>query len=119
MNGDATGDKERAVDGANDFEGGDLGGRTGERVAAVGAGVRDEDAGLGERLEYLGKELRRDVVGVRDGFGRGCAGDGLRCGGAARLLGKILEGHEAVVRFFGEPQHRCEGGNAPTGRRVR
>jgi hypothetical protein len=25
------------------------------------------------------------------------------------LLGEILEGHEAVVRFFGEPEHGMRG----------
>ena len=28
-----------------------------------------------------------------------------------RLLGKVFEGHKAVIRFFGQAQHvRCEGG---------
>jgi len=28
------------------------------------------------------------------------------------LLGEILEGHEAVVRFFGEPEHGMKGESA-------
>ena len=69
VNGDATGDEEWAVDGADDFEGGDLVGRPGEGVAAVGAGVGDEQAGAGEGLQDLGQQRRRDVVGLGDVLG--------------------------------------------------
>ena len=91
VNGDAASDKEGAVDGADDFKRGDLAGGTGERIATVGAGMRDEQAGFGERLEDLGEKLWRDMVGVGDGFGRGCAADGGRHGGAQRLLGEVLD----------------------------
>ena len=69
VNRDATGDEEWAVDGADDFKGRDLGGRTGQGVAAVGAGVRDEQAGAGEGLQDLGQQRRRNVVGLGDVFG--------------------------------------------------
>ena len=69
VNGDATGDEERAVDGADDFEGGNLAGGLGQRVAAVGAGVGDEQAGAGEGLQDLGQQGRRDVVGLGDVLG--------------------------------------------------
>jgi hypothetical protein len=55
VNGDATSDKERAVDGADDLEGGDLGGRPGERVTAIGSGVREEQTGASESLQNLGR----------------------------------------------------------------
>ncbi len=99
VNGDATGDEERAVDGADDLKGGDLRGRTGERVAAVGAGVGDEQAGLGQGLENLGEQGRRDVVGLGDVLGALAR----RCGSV--LLGEVLERHEPVIRFFGQTQH--------------
>ena len=55
VNRDAAGDEERAVDGADDLKGGDLGRRAGEGIAAVGSGVGDEDSGAGEGLEDLCK----------------------------------------------------------------
>src|ERR1700761_5782234 len=69
VNGDAAGDEQRAVNGADDLEGGDGGGGAGQCVTTVGAGVGDEDAGTGEGLEDLGQELRRDVVGLGDVLG--------------------------------------------------
>ena len=113
VNGDAAGDEERAVDGADNFEGGDAGRGTGESVAAVGAGVGDEQAGAGEGLEDLGEELRRNVVGLGDVL-RGAGACEVEVGtgllGEVSLLGEIFEGHEAVVRFFGEPEHGVDGG---------
>ncbi len=46
VNGDAAGDEERAVDGANHLKRGDLGRRPCQRIAAVGSGVRDQQTGL-------------------------------------------------------------------------
>jgi len=115
VNRNATGDEERAVDGADDFEGGDGGRGAREGVAAVGAGVGDEDAGAGEGLKNLGEELRRDVVGLGDIFcGAGAGEVELGAGflGEVSLLGEIFEGHEAVVRFFGEPEHGIEAESA-------
>ena len=42
----------------------------GEGIAAVGAGVGDEEAGAGQGLQDLGEELRRDVVGLGDVLAR-------------------------------------------------
>jgi hypothetical protein len=100
VNGDATSDKERAVDGADDLEGGDLGGRPGERVTAIGSGVREEQTGASESLQNLGQQRRRNVVGLGDILGAlgGNAGHG-------GLLGEVLERHEAVIRFFGQTEH--------------
>jgi hypothetical protein len=82
--------------------------RAGQCVAAVGAGVRDQQAGFGEGLEDLGQQLRRDVVGLGDVLGGGrCAGERVEAG--VRLLGEVLERHQAVVRFFGEPEHESWG----------
>src|SRR5665213_1065551 len=104
---DATGNKERAVDGSDDFKRRDVVRGAGQGVAAVGAGVGNEQAGLGKGLEDFCQELRRDVVRLGDIF---CGlGDCVRSGDR-RLFGEVLEGHEAVVRFFGEPQHGVQEG---------
>ena len=44
-------------------------GGAGQRVAAVGAGVGDEQAGAGERLQDLGQQRRGDVIGLGDILG--------------------------------------------------
>ena len=98
MNGDATGDEERAVDRADHFKGGDIAPRAGQGVAAVGACGRDQHTGAGERLQDLGQQLRRNMVGLGNVLGR------LRALGG--VLRQIFEGHQAVIRFFGEPEHR-------------
>ena len=93
---------QRFVDGADNFKRGDLICGTGQSVAAIGAGMGDEEAGTGERLENLGQQRRRYVVGLGDVFGA----LGYRLRRRGRLLGEVLERHETVVGFFGQTEHR-------------
>src|SRR5215472_9666730 len=69
VDGDAARDEKRPVDRADDLEGGDLFCGLRQRVTTVGSGVRDEEAGLRERLQDLGEKLRRNVVGLGDVLG--------------------------------------------------
>ncbi len=93
----AGGDEEGTVDGVDNFKGGDFARLLEERIATAHAGMGAEDANFGQTLQDLREQLRRDVIGDRD------------IPGAERLvvgvLGEEFEGHEAVVGFFGEPEH--------------
>src|SRR5580698_984580 len=70
VNGDATGDKQRAVDGADDLEGINLRGWACQRVAAVGSCRRDQDAPAGQCLQNFGEQLRWNVIRIGDGLRR-------------------------------------------------
>jgi len=122
VNGDATGDEKRAVDGADNFESGDFVGRSGEGVTAVGAGVGDKQTGFGEGLKDLGQKLRRDVVCLGDVLGRLggiCAiADG---GSEGLLLGEILQGlrraeDNSSYGKRGAERGSCAGSTDGTGR---
>ena len=73
-----------------------------QRVAAVGAGVGDQQPGARQRLQNLGQQRRRNVVRLRDVLGA-LRGGTLRA--RARLLGQVLERHQPVIRFFGQTKH--------------
>jgi len=68
--------------------------------------VGDKQTGFGEGLKDLGQKLRRDVVCLGDVLG-GLGGVRAIAGGGSEglLLGEILQRHQSVVRFFGEPEH--------------
>ncbi len=92
--GKAVGQDDGAVDGADDFEGGNALGIAGEAVASVGAGHGAENFRFGELLQYFSEQRDGEVISVRDVFraGRGTGG------------GEVAQGDETVVRFFGELQ---------------
>ena len=95
--GDAGSDEQRAVDGANHFEGRNRVGGAGQRVSAVGAVLRLQQASLGQALQNLGQSLGRNAVGI---------GDILRAARArGGVLGEMLHRHQRVVGLFGEFQH--------------
>src|ERR1700691_917498 len=95
--GAAGGDKERPVNGVNDFEGGDFARALYQGIDTAHAGMGAQDADLRQPLQDLGEQLGRDVVGLGDVPGAE--------GGRVRVLGEIFERHEAVIGFFGEPEH--------------
>ena len=66
---EAGSDEERPVDGVDHLEGRDLSRIPGERVAAVHAGMRAQEAHLGKPLKNLGQELGGDSVGVSNVLG--------------------------------------------------
>ena len=61
---------ERAVDGADHVGDGDLVGRPGQRVAAVGPAVARDDPGAAQLEQDVLEELLRDALGVRQPLGR-------------------------------------------------
>ena len=81
----------------NHFVGRNLARIPGQCVSAVHPGVGTQQPMLGEQLQYLGKQLGRNPVGV--GHILGAQRSGLR------MLGEILERHQPVVRFFGQLEH--------------
>ena len=56
---------------------------------------------LGQPLENLGQQLRRNVIGL----GR-CLSRSRR--GSLGVLGQKLHRHQPIIRLFGEPQHRVD-----------
>ncbi len=104
VDGNAAGDEKRPVDRADHFKRGDLRRRPRQRVAAVGPGMRDQEAAAGERLQDFRQQLRRNVVCLGDILGRLRAVAGLR-NLAGRMLGQVFEGHQPVVGFFRKSQH--------------
>jgi len=98
MDRDAAGDEERTIDCADHLEGCDLIGRAGQSVSPVRPGMRYQQATFGESLKDLRKELRWNMVSLGDIL------SAVR--GAACLFAQILQGHQAIIRFFSKPKHR-------------
>ncbi len=97
MLGEAMRQNHGAVDGADYFESADSIGVACQFVAAVGTRHRPEDSRAGELLEDLGEQRHGQMVGFGHVLGAG------RC---ARDRGKVTEGDQPVVRFFGQLEHR-------------
>ena len=97
MFGEAMGENDGSVDGADGVECRDLARVPGEAVAAVGALFGAEESGFIEFLQNFGQEREWDVVGC---------GNFLRTGDAmGGVDGEVLEGDESVVGFFGKFEH--------------
>ncbi len=94
--GEAGGEDDGPVNDADDFENANEVRITGEFVSAVGALDAQEEASLAQLLEDLRKDRKRNVIGIADFFG---------AGGALTSEGKMAEGDQAVVGFFGELEH--------------
>src|SRR5580700_8276028 len=68
-NRDAGGDEQRAIDGLNHFKSGNRVGRASQRVSAVGAVLRLQQASFSQALQNLRQSLGRNAVGVGDILG--------------------------------------------------
>src|ERR1035437_7787751 len=64
----------------------------------------DEQARSRQRLQNLGQQRWRDVIGLGDILGT-LGGVRVRTRGGAWLLGEVLERHQTVIRFFGQTKH--------------
>src|SRR5260221_679193 len=96
MFGEADGEDDGAVDGANHFERSDIAGIARKLIAAMSAGEGLERAGFGESLEHLRKQRERDAIAIRDLLGAGCPAAAQR---------DVAESDQAVVSLLGELQH--------------
>ena len=93
----AGGNEKRPVDGQNHLVGRNLARISGQRIAAVHAGMRAQQPGFGQLLQNLGQQLRRNPVGVGHILGAQRS--------RLRVLGQVLERHQPVIGFFGQLEH--------------
>jgi len=93
--GEALGQDDWAVDGADHFQGGDVARFASQAIAAARALFGNQKASAGEFLQDFREQRERDAVSV---------GNILGARGALRG-GQVAESDESVIRFFSELQH--------------
>src|SRR5258708_6285467 len=81
-------EKNRAIDGTDHFQRGDVGGLGGEPVAAIGPMLGSQKSVLDQLLQDLGKQGQRDAVHLGDFFGTGAFG---------AMDDEVFEGNQPVV----------------------
>src|SRR6266700_575699 len=99
----ARGNEQRPVDGVNHLESRYLPRVTRQCIPAIHTGMRAQQPRLGQPLQNLGQQLRRDAVRVGDVLGT------LRR--RLRVFGQIFQGHESVVRLFCQLEHEYPTGS--------
>src|SRR5438034_890612 len=92
MLGEAGREKNRPIDGANHFQGGDVAGLAGQPVAAISPMLGSQKSVLDQLLQDLRKQGQRDAVHLGDFFGAGAFG---------AMDDEVLEGDEPVVGLLG------------------